>query len=211
MTEPYTWHDSWSRCSPYTRHWSFIVTCLEVIHRVTCRIHMWHDSFINVTWLRVTVQLTYASLIIHSDILWSYSPFHMSQSYVTWFIHTFDVTQGHSSAHIRDIDHYSDIPWSYSPCNMPHSYVTWLIHTRDIVSEFLPPTVCGKSTERESMRVYPCLYACVRVFVLPRRRPGTLTPGRTPGNLPHSETLISDSLRLDVSLIDVWKLLVFAV
>jgi len=85
MSHSYTWRDSWSRFSSYMWHGSFAVIplCRLDIHRVKWRINMWHDSSIHVKWLRVTVQLIYATWMIHSDMLWRYSPCSIMHSCVT--------------------------------------------------------------------------------------------------------------------------------
>jgi len=127
MSHSYTWRYSWSQVSSYMWHGSFAVipSCRLDIHRVTWRINMWHDSFIHAKWLRGTVQPMYATWIINSDRLWRYAPCNMMHSYVTH--PTRDVTRGHGSAHIRDINHSRQVFNRVTRILQSHMGWLWLV------------------------------------------------------------------------------------
>ena len=102
---------------------------------------MWHDSFIYVTWLIHTCDMThsymwhdsfiYATWLIHTcDMTHSYM-WHDSFIYVTWLIHICDMTHSYVWH-----DSFVCATWPIHMCDMTHWYVwhdscvcvTWLMH-----------------------------------------------------------------------------------
>ena len=102
MTHPYVtgyvWHDS---------------SILDMTPSyVTRLVHLWHDSFVRVTWPIHDVTHSWRDSWRDSSYVWR-------DSFIclTWLIHMSDMTHAHPT-------------WrSPNGCGMTHSYVTWLIHT----------------------------------------------------------------------------------
>jgi len=89
--------------------------------RVTWLIHMfgmthsyvWHDSFICVTWLVYTCDMTIRICGMANLYVW-----HDSFICVTWLLHMFDMTHSYVWH-----DSFKCVTWLIHTCDMTHSYI----------------------------------------------------------------------------------------
>jgi len=142
----------------------------------SCVWHMWHDSFMCVTWLNLCA--TYVTWLIHvcniSGMTHScvqHDSF-MCVTYVICFIHVFDMCgMAHSSVWHMWLIHVCDnMAWLIhvcDTCGMAHSCVwhIWLIHVCDIYDSFMCVTYMTHSCVWHIWLIHVCDISCTAWLV----------------------------------------------